>query len=45
MQTINPFNRNKDGSVKTRAQIMKELLAERDAWLNPKPEKRTCLTK
>jgi len=32
-QTINPFNQNLDGSVKTRAQITSELVAARDAWL------------
>lgn len=33
MQTINPFNKNPDGSVKGRDQIYKEILAERDRWL------------
>lgn len=33
MHTLNPFNKNADGTVKTREQIMLELLAERDAWL------------
>lgn len=32
-QTINPFNRNADGTIKTREEIMKELIAKRDAWL------------
>ena len=32
-QTINPFNINADGSVKTGAEIWKEILAERAAWL------------
>lgn len=37
-QTINPFNRNADGSVKTREQIVAELEVERAAWLKePKP--------
>jgi hypothetical protein len=34
MQTVNPFNKNADGTVKTREQIHKELLAERKAWLD-----------
>jgi hypothetical protein len=34
MQTVNPFNKNPDGSVKTRVEILKELHAERLAWLN-----------
>lgn len=32
-QTLNPFNKNVDGTMKTREQIMTELLLERDAWL------------
>lgn len=32
-QTISPFNKNKDGTVKTREQINAEIKAERDAWL------------
>lgn len=32
-QTLNPFNKNQDGSLKTREQIITELKAERDAWL------------
>jgi hypothetical protein len=32
-QTINPFNKNDDGTRKTREQIMAELHAERLAWL------------
>lgn len=32
-QTINPFNRMPDGSLKDHAQITKEINAERDAWL------------
>lgn len=31
-QTINPWNRNADGSVKTRQEIDRELRVERDAW-------------
>lgn len=38
LQTINPFNKNADGSLKTRSQIMVELNAERDAWMQePRP--------
>lgn len=32
-QTISPINKNKDGTVKTREQIMTEILAERETWL------------
>lgn len=32
-QTINPFNKNADGTQKTRDQIMVELKAQRDEWL------------
>jgi hypothetical protein len=31
-QTLNPFNKTADGTVKTREQIMQELRAERQAW-------------
>lgn len=31
-QTINPFNKDKDGFPKTREQIMHELKRERDRW-------------
>lgn len=33
MQTINPYNKNADGSVKTYYQIKEELKKERAAWL------------
>ncbi len=33
-QTLNPFNKNKDGSLKTVEQIMVELRHERDKWLS-----------
>lgn len=33
MQTINPFNKNADGLVKTSAEIIDELRIERDKWL------------
>lgn len=32
-QTLNPFNKNKDGTLKTEAQIWQEINAEADAWL------------
>lgn len=32
-QTISPFNKNVDGSIKTREQILEELKIERDRWL------------
>lgn len=33
-QTLNPFNKNEDGTIKTRAQILIEITAEKEAWLN-----------
>jgi hypothetical protein len=35
-QTLNPFNKNADGTMKTRDQIMAEEIANRNAWLNVK---------
>ncbi len=32
-QTINPYNKNKDGNVKTREEILVELKAEREKWM------------
>lgn len=32
MQTVNPFNRNADGAVKTESEIGAELRAEAKAW-------------
>ena len=32
MQTINPFNKNWKGKMKSRKEIMKELIAKRDKW-------------
>lgn len=32
-QTLNPFNKTESGEVKTREIIMRELAAERNAWL------------
>lgn len=34
MQTINPFNKNAAGQIKTRQEIEEQLLAEREAWLS-----------
>lgn len=32
-QTINPFNKNADDTLKDRKQIMAELVIQRDAWV------------
>ena len=32
-QTVNPFNKNADGTVKSREEIRGEIVAERNAWL------------
>lgn len=32
-QTLNPFNRNRDGSLKNYDQIMEEITKEADAWM------------
>lgn len=32
-QTVNPFNKDPDGSLKTRSQIQAEVNAEAAAWL------------
>ncbi len=32
-QTLNPYNKNKDGMVKSRSEIWAELHAARTAWL------------
>lgn len=32
-QTISPFNKNKDGTVKTRDQILEEVTKERNMWM------------
>jgi hypothetical protein len=37
MQTISPFNKNLDGTQKTREQIIDELNVERKAWLTAGP--------
>lgn len=33
-QTLSPFNKNIDGSLKSREQIMSEIMAEREGWLS-----------
>lgn len=33
MQTISGFNKNKEGGLKTKAEILKELVIERDEWI------------
>lgn len=33
MQTLNPFNKDDDGNVKTRQQILVEINAARATWL------------
>ena len=33
-QTISPFNKNPDGTVKTKADIMEQILKEKEEWLN-----------
>jgi hypothetical protein len=33
-QTVNPHNKNADGSQKTGEQIYKEICRDRDEWLN-----------
>jgi hypothetical protein len=32
-QTVNPFNKNEDGSVKTRDEVYESLKIEADAWV------------
>ena len=32
MQTVNPFNKNRKGKIKSRDEIMTELIAKRDRW-------------
>lgn len=39
-QTISPFNKNKDGSLKDRYQIMEEVRVEIEEWM--KDETTTC---
>jgi hypothetical protein len=37
-QTINPYNKGKDGMPKTREQILTEIAADRAAWMEPRDE-------
>jgi hypothetical protein len=37
-QTINPFNKGEDGLPKSRDQILREIKAQRDAWLSESPQ-------
>lgn len=32
-QTVNPFNKNAEGMIKSSEEIIAEICAERDAWL------------
>ena len=32
-QTLNPFNKDAEGNIKTRQQIYAELVIERDKWI------------
>ena len=41
-QTLNPFNRNAYGVVKSRQEIMSEISAERDLWLIEPPKHKKC---
>jgi hypothetical protein len=36
-QTINPFNKLPDGTIKDRGTIYKEICAERNAWMKAGP--------
>lgn len=36
-QTVNPWNRNPDGSIKTTAEIRREVNAEAKAWQDDAP--------
>ena len=33
-QTVNPFNKNPDGTVKTREEIFREIVKQRDEWID-----------
>ena len=39
-QTLNPFNKNQSGEVKTPIEIQKELISQRDQWVL---EPETCV--
>lgn len=36
-QTVNPFNKNAQGHVKSRDEILVEIRAECEVWLNERP--------
>ncbi len=41
-QTLNPFNRNSDGFVKSRQEIMKEINSERENWMSQPVKHKKC---
>jgi len=41
-QTINPYNRNADGTVKTRAEIRQELITEARVWAQDAESHAAC---
>ena len=41
-QTINPFNKDANGNIKTEAQIMKELQEKRTEWIKGQPTHKRC---
>jgi hypothetical protein len=41
-QTINPYNRNADGTVKTRAEIRQELITEAAVWADTAETHAAC---
>lgn len=41
-QTLNPFNKNSKGSVKSRREIMDEINNERDKWLELPVSHKKC---
>lgn len=38
-QTISPFNRDKEGNIKTRSEILEEISKKRDEWESKAPRK------
>lgn len=41
-QTLNPFNRNSEGSVKTRQEIQEEINSERQKWMKEPVKHKKC---
>lgn len=41
-QTLNPFNRNADGAVKSTQEIISEISAERESWMRQPPMHKKC---